>query len=94
MGKIKNLGIMSCILIIYPYDKHLEMIQALVQELYHLLVLAPWWPNQESDWTEIWSELLLPSGTYVQFFRWIAPAVNTKRALLTDDDDGRHVGSP
>jgi hypothetical protein len=20
-----------------------------------VLVLAPWWPNQESDWTEIWS---------------------------------------
>jgi hypothetical protein len=35
-------------------------------------------------------ELLLPSGTYVQCFGSIAPAV-TKRALLTDDDDGRHV---
>jgi hypothetical protein len=35
-------------------------------------------------------ELLLPSGTYVQSFRSIAPAV-TKRAVLMDDDDGRHV---
>jgi hypothetical protein len=35
-------------------------------------------------------ELLLPSGTYVQSFGSIAPAV-TKRTLLTDDDDGRHV---
>jgi hypothetical protein len=36
------------------------------------------------------SELLLPSGTYVQSFRSIAPAV-TKCALLTDDDDGHCV---
>jgi hypothetical protein len=41
----------------YPctYDKNLEMIQPLVQELHQFLVLAPWWPSQESDWTEIWS---------------------------------------
>jgi hypothetical protein len=31
VGQIKNLGIMSCILIRCPYDKNLEMIQALVQ---------------------------------------------------------------
>jgi hypothetical protein len=45
------------------------MIQPLVQELFGddpaissgvialfvFSVLAPWWPNQESDWTEIWS---------------------------------------
>jgi hypothetical protein len=31
-GQIKNLGIMSCILIRCPYDKNLEMIQPLVQE--------------------------------------------------------------
>jgi hypothetical protein len=28
------------------------------------LVLAPWWPSQESDWTEIWSV----SYSYVQSF--------------------------
>jgi hypothetical protein len=41
----------------YPctYDKNLEMIQPLVQELYQFWVLAPWWPSQESDWTKIWS---------------------------------------
>jgi hypothetical protein len=46
----------------------------------------------------IWRQylkLLLPSGTYVQTFGSIAPAV-TKRAVLTDD--GRHmidcIGSP
>jgi hypothetical protein len=41
------------------------MIQPLAQVF---SVLAPWWPNQKSDWTEIWSVivcgLLLPSGTY------------------------------
>jgi hypothetical protein len=31
VGQIKNPGIMSCILIRYPYDKNLEMIQPLVQ---------------------------------------------------------------
>jgi hypothetical protein len=51
--------------------------------LFVFSVLAPWWPNEESNWTEIWSELLLPSGTYVQCFGTIAPAV-TKHALLTD----------
>jgi hypothetical protein len=73
------------ILIRHTNDKNLEMIQPSVQELWHFvfLVLAPWWPNQESDWTEI-----LPSGTYVQSCRSTAPAV-TKRALLTDD--GGHV---
>jgi hypothetical protein len=35
-------------------------------------------------------ELLLPSGTYVQSFGSIAPAV-TERTLLTDDDNGRHM---
>jgi hypothetical protein len=41
----------------YTYDKNLEITQPLVQELYQFLVfvLAPWWPSQESDWTEIWS---------------------------------------
>jgi hypothetical protein len=32
VGQIKNLSIMWCILIIFPYDKNLEMIQPLVQE--------------------------------------------------------------
>jgi hypothetical protein len=32
VGQIKNLAIMSCILIRYTYDKNLEMIQPLVQE--------------------------------------------------------------
>jgi hypothetical protein len=83
---------MSCILIRCTYDINLEMMQPLVQEFWHFVfsVLAPWWPSQESDWTEIWSvsELLLPSGTYVQNFRSIDPAV-TKRAMLTDDDHVR-----
>jgi hypothetical protein len=35
-------------------------------------------------------ELLLPSGTYVQSFGSIAPAV-TKRALLTDDERRRRM---
>jgi hypothetical protein len=42
---------MSYILIKCTYDKNLEMIQPLVI----FSVLAPWWPNQESDWIEIWS---------------------------------------
>jgi hypothetical protein len=32
VGQIKNLGIMSCILIRCTYDKYLEMIQPSVQE--------------------------------------------------------------
>jgi hypothetical protein len=38
------------------YDKNLEMIQQLVQDLTALFafsVLAPWWPSQESDRTKI-----------------------------------------
>jgi hypothetical protein len=48
------------------YDKNLEMIQPLVQELYQLFVfvLAPWWPSQESDWTEIWL-VSYSYGTYI-----------------------------
>jgi hypothetical protein len=50
---------MSCILIRCTYDKNLETIQPLVQELIIALfvfsVLVPWWPSQESDWTEILS---------------------------------------
>jgi hypothetical protein len=82
---------MLCILIRHTYDKYLEMIQPLVQQLLHFLCFR-FWPSQESDWTEIWSV----SYSYlvvhnVQTFGSIAPAV-TKRALLTDtDDDGRHV---
>jgi hypothetical protein len=43
------------------------------------LVLAPWWPNQESDWTEIWS---------VSYSYLVVPmykAAVTKHAMLTDD---------
>jgi hypothetical protein len=32
VGQIKNLGIMSCILIRFTYDNTLKMIQPLVQE--------------------------------------------------------------
>jgi hypothetical protein len=48
---------MSCILTRCTYGKNLEMIQPLVQEKSHFVfsALAPWWPNQESDWIEIWS---------------------------------------
>jgi hypothetical protein len=72
------------------------MIQPFVQELWHFVfsVLAPWWPNQESDWTEVWYVSLYSYLLgHAQSFGLIAPVV-TKRALLTDD--GRHVivGSP
>jgi hypothetical protein len=42
--------------VMYPctYDKNLEMIQPLVQELYQFLVFYFCF-GQESDWTEIWS---------------------------------------
>jgi hypothetical protein len=77
---------MSCTLIRYTYDKNLEMIQPLVQEF---SVLAPWWPSQETRLDRnLVCELLLPSGTYVQSFGSITPAV-MKHALLTDD--GRHM---
>jgi hypothetical protein len=63
----------------YPYDtydKNLEMIQPLVEELLHFFYFdfGPWWPSKESDRTEIWS---VRSGD-----RPIAPAV-TKCDLLT-----------
>jgi hypothetical protein len=43
---------MSCILIRHTYDKNLEMIQQLVQQLLYFLCFRFW---QQSDWTEIWS---------------------------------------
>jgi hypothetical protein len=55
--------------------------------LFVFLVLAPWWPSQESNWTEIWS--VSSSYLVVQIFRSIAPAV-TKRAMLTDMSDPNH----
>jgi hypothetical protein len=64
------------------------MIQTLVEECIALLVfsvLAK--PKIRSD-RNLVCTLISPRGTYVQSFRWIAPAV-TKRALLTDD--GQHV---
>jgi hypothetical protein len=61
------------------YDKNLDDPAISSGALFAFSVLAPWWPSQES-----------PRGTYVQSFSSIAPAV-TKRALLTDDDDGQHV---
>jgi hypothetical protein len=70
---------MSCILIIYTYDKNLFFgFGPLVAK-----------PSIRLD-RNLVRELLLPSGTYVQSFGSIAPAT-TKCALLTDDDDGRHV---
>jgi hypothetical protein len=83
--QIKNLGIMSCILIRYTYDKNLEMIQSLVQELW-----PPGGQTKNQMDRNLVCELLLPSGTYVQSFGSTAP-VATKRALQTDDDDGHHV---
>jgi hypothetical protein len=41
----------------YTYDKNLDdpAISSGVIALFVFSVLAPWWPNQDSDWTEIWS---------------------------------------
>jgi hypothetical protein len=70
------------------------MIQSLVHEFSTFCVFSfgPWWPSQKSDWKFGLGNLVceLPSGTYVQSFGSIAPAV-TKRALLTGDDNGHHV---
>jgi hypothetical protein len=94
LGQIKNLGIMSCISIRCTYDTNLQLIQPLLQELQHFvfLVWTPWWPRQESDWTEIWSvsyRVLLSSGTYVQSFGSIALSWFSKlaawRAYLKSD---------
>jgi hypothetical protein len=55
--------------------------------LFVFSVLAPYWPSQGSDLTEIWyvqsSDLVV--RIYVRSFRSIAPPAVTKRALLTDD---------
>jgi hypothetical protein len=50
---------MSCILIRCTYDKKFGddptiSSGAIVRYFFVFLVLAPWWPSQESDWTEIW----------------------------------------
>jgi hypothetical protein len=44
----------------YTYDKNLDdpAISSGVKHFFVFSVLAPWWPNQESDWTEIWSVTL------------------------------------
>jgi hypothetical protein len=74
---------MSCILIKLTYNKNLEMIQPLVQELnstvfsFGPLVAKP---RIRSD-QNLACELLLPSGTYVQSLGSIAPEV-TKCSLL------------
>jgi hypothetical protein len=76
----------------YPY--YVPMIKIwrwfrhLVQELYStflFLVLAPGGQAKNQTGPKLACVLLLPSSTYVQSFRAIAPAV-TKRAMLTDDD--------
>jgi hypothetical protein len=94
LGIIKNIFLVLCHVsfIRCTYDKNLEMIQPLVQELtlFVFSVLALWWPSQESDDRNLACKLLLvlPSGTYVQSFRSIAPTV-TKRAMIKDDDHVR-----
>jgi hypothetical protein len=84
---------MSCILTRCTYDKKFGDVQAISSGViahFSFSVLAPWWPSQESDRTEIWSlRVISPRDTYVQNFRPIDPAV-AKRALLTDDN-GQHV---
>jgi hypothetical protein len=73
---------MSYILIRCTYDKNLELIQPLLQviALFVFLVLAPWWPSQESDRAKIDFPKGIPHrGTCVQSFIPITPAA-TKRA--------------
>jgi hypothetical protein len=48
LGQIKNLDIMSCILIRCTYDKNLEMIQPLVQQLLHFLCFRLWPPGGQT----------------------------------------------
>jgi hypothetical protein len=48
VGKVKNLGIMSCILIRYTYDESLELIQLWVQEHF---VFFPRWPPGGHIWS-------------------------------------------
>jgi hypothetical protein len=79
---------MSCIFIRCTYDKCLVMIQTLVVVVVGFCPLMAK-PRISLDRNFV-CELLLPCGTYIQRFGSISPAV-TKRALLTDDDDGRYV---
>jgi hypothetical protein len=44
---------MSCILIRCTFGDD-PAISSGVTALFVFLVLAPWWPSEESDWTEIW----------------------------------------
>jgi hypothetical protein len=46
--------------------------------------------SQDSDHTEIWFVRSSDQGVYVQSFSLKAPGV-TKRAVLTDDEDGQRV---
>jgi hypothetical protein len=67
---------MSCILIRYNNDQKFgddPFISSGVIPLFVFSALAPWWPRQESDWTETWSvSVIRPGGTYVQSLRSIA----------------------
>jgi hypothetical protein len=89
---MKNLVIMSCILIRCTND-NLEMIQPLVPEFSTFCVFGfdplVAKPRIRLD-RNLACELILRSGTYVQSFGSIAPAV-TKRALLMDDNDQCHM---
>jgi hypothetical protein len=71
------------------YDKNLETIQPLVQELYYSTFcdfgFGPWWPSQESDRTEIssasyWTNSYSYLSTYVQSFGSIALSWFSKMA--------------
>jgi hypothetical protein len=64
MGIVAWVTLKSRYYAMYPctYDKNLETIQPLVQELYQLAKL-----RIRQDWNFV-CELLLPSGTYVQSF--------------------------
>jgi hypothetical protein len=88
----------------YPcaYDKNLKMIQPLVQELFEddpaissgvtSVFGFQFWPLVAKPRIRLDQnlacELLLPSGTYVQSFRTIAPAV-TKCAMQMGGDHVR-----
>jgi hypothetical protein len=56
------------ILIRCKYNKHLEMIHLLVQELYHFKCFRFWPPGGQSDWTEIWSYLVVNSSS--DYMKW------------------------
>jgi hypothetical protein len=83
---------MSCTLIRCTYDINLELIQLLLQEF---LILAPWWPSQESDLTKIYFPKGVDLGVHMCAKFQVNNSSGYETCLLTNTrrtmDEGRRT---